>query len=91
MNNGTFVALVLTGGAVMGILSAITVVYASKNPSELTNVTFPTIETAVYTTTGTSAFTDDSEEECTGQNQSMNVMDISCKDKVKIPLICEIQ
>ena len=83
MNNGTFVALVLTGGAVIGVLSAITVVYASKNPSELTNVTLPTVQTAVYTTE-TNTFIDDSEEEHEGQNPSMNIMGTYCKDKVKI-------
>lgn len=83
MKNGTFVALVLTGGAVIGVLSAIAVVYASKNPSELTNVTLPTVQTAAYTTE-TNTFIDDSKEEHEGQNPSMNVMGIYCKDKVKI-------
>lgn len=84
MNNGKFIALVLTGGAVMGVLSAITVANAAKHDIKLTDVTLPTVQTAVYTTTGTSSFADISEEEHEGQNPSMNVMGIYCRDKIKI-------
>lgn len=84
MNNGKFIALVLTGGAVIGVLSAITVVSAAKPDSVLVNAKVPTAQSSVRETIETRPFVDDSDEENEEQNPSMNIMGIYCKDKIKI-------
>lgn len=45
MHNAQFIALILTGGMVMGALSVITVVNANKSDTELIEVTLPTVQT----------------------------------------------
>ncbi len=84
MNNGKFVALALTGGAVIGVMSALIVVIAGKSEPVLVKAQVPTAQATAATTIETRAFIDRSEEEHEGQNPTMNVTGIYCSDRAKI-------
>ena len=84
MKNGSFVALVLAGGAVIGVMSALIVVISGKPKTVFVKATVPTAQATAATSIDTRPFVDDSEAEREGQNPAMNIIGTYCCDRARI-------
>ena len=84
MKNGSFVALVLAGGAVIGVMSALIVVISGKPKTVFVKATVPTAQATAATSIDTRPFVDDSEAEREGQNPTMNIIGTYCCDRARI-------
>ena len=81
MNNGKFIALALTGGAVIGVMSACIIVIAGKPKTELVKAA-PTAQ-ATVTTAEINAYIEETEE-TESQNPTINVAGFYCSGRAKI-------